>query len=125
MPTNKSEYQVPYYKHWYQENKEAQKQTTSARRRKTVLENKKKIADYLRSHPCVDCGEADIIVLHFDHVRGKKRGNICTMVQSGCSWPTLLVEIKKCEVRCANDHMRKTAREQKSYKCGLQVLEAA
>jgi|SRR5579859_3988807 len=123
MSTNVSDYQAPYYRRWYQENKEVQKRSASSRRKRVVRENKESIKEYLRVHPCIDCGESDIVVLHFDHVRGKKRGNVCAMVQNGCSWKTILKEIAKCEVRCANDHMRKTAREQKS--CRLRAAGAS
>ncbi len=66
--------------------------------------------EYLLEHPCVDCGEADPIVLEFDHVSGEKRGNIGDMIGSGRTWKRLLIEIEKCEVRCANCHRRVTAR---------------
>jgi len=61
-------------------------------------------------HPCVDCGECDPIVLQFDHTRGKKF-NIGDAGRKGLSLPVVLREISKCEVRCANCHQRKTARD--------------
>ena len=69
------------------------------------IENRNKAKKYLKSHPCVDCGEDNWIVLDFDHVRGKKKNNVKTMCGARCySWKTILKEIKKCEVRCANCH---------------------
>ena len=65
---------------------------------------------YMLEHPCVDCGEADPVVLTFDHVRGSKCGNISKMM-SDCTWSTILVEIQKCDDRCANCHMRRTAKQ--------------
>lgn len=63
---------------------------------------------YLSTHPCVDCGEGDPIVLEFDHVYGVKRLAVSHMIGS-FSWATIAEEIGKCEVRCANCHRRKTA----------------
>lgn len=81
-----------------------------ARKVLTTIVNKQYVDDYLMFHPCVDCGETDIIVLDFDHVRGKKIGNISHMVSEGYSLKTIIKEITKCEIRCANDHRRKTIR---------------
>ena len=72
--------------------------------------------DYLRAHPCVDCGEEDIIVLQFDHVRGKKRGNVSSLARQGLPLDIIIKEIAKCVIRCANCHVRKTAKEQNWYK---------
>lgn len=72
------------------------------------------IWDYLLTHPCVDCGESDPIVLQFDH-RGDKSYEISKMPwRNGAD--TLRNEIEKCDVRCANCHTRKTAYEQKHWK---------
>lgn len=68
------------------------------------------VVDWLRTHPCVDCGEADIVVLEFDHVRGKKTRNV-SLFRYRYTPKLLQEEIAKCEVRCANCHRRKTARE--------------
>jgi hypothetical protein len=75
-----------------------------------------KVWNYLIQHPCVDCGEADPVVLDFDHVGGNKTGNISYLLNTVASWQRIEAEIGKCEVRCANCHRRKTAREQHWYK---------
>jgi hypothetical protein len=88
-----------------------------ARRRNAVLEgvHRRQVLNYLMNHPCVDCGESDAICLEFDHVRGKKKGNIARML-GNYGWPTIEKEIAKCEVRCANCHRRKTARQRGYYR---------
>lgn len=72
--------------------------------------------DHLKNHPCVDCGENDPVCLEFDHVQGSKHSDISRMVSSASSLTMLHAEISKCEVRCANCHRRRTAREQGWYK---------
>lgn len=82
-------------------------------RKNSALARQKKrdwIAGYLANHPCVDCGEPDPIVLEFDHVRGEKRFNIADAVSKGVSLDTMIAEVAKCEVRCANCHRRVTYR---------------
>ena len=64
---------------------------------------------YLSTHPCVDCGLADPVVLEFDHVTGSKRAAISVLVRSAATIATLQAEIEKCVVRCANCHRRRTA----------------
>lgn len=68
------------------------------------------ITDYLATHPCVDCGEADPIVLEFDH-RGDKRFEIGSAVKRGRGIKRIAEEMAKCDVRCANCHRRKTYAE--------------
>lgn len=74
------------------------------------------VHNYLSSHSCTDCGESDPVVLEFDHVRGKKRFRVSAMMVSWCSLDTLVAEISKCEVRCANCHRRKHSKDQGWYK---------
>ena len=63
--------------------------------------------DYLKKHPCVDCGEKNPIVLEFDHLRDKLI-EVSRLVQY-TSINKVQSEIEKCEIRCANCHRRKTA----------------
>lgn len=65
---------------------------------------------YLKEHPCIDCGETDTICLEFDHVRGEKTREVTRMVQHGVSWDKVLLEIDKCDIRCASCHSKKTAK---------------
>jgi hypothetical protein len=83
-----------------------------ARRRKTngKREEREKIWNYLKSHPCIDCGEADPCCLDFDHVSGKKRYDVSCMIGKGYSWETIMHEISKCEVRCSNCHRKRHAK---------------
>jgi hypothetical protein len=57
---------------------------------------------------CVDCGESDVRLLEFDHVRGIKESDISTLVPVGMAWQRIVREIAKCEVKCANCHRRRT-----------------
>ena len=78
---------------------------------------RKVVMDHLQSHPCVDCGEADPIVLTFDHVRGRKSASVSELMGGGgCSPDRVLKEIKKCDVRCANCHARRTAKQLGSWR---------
>jgi len=71
--------------------------------------NRRFVDDYLAEHPCVDCGESDIVVLEFDHVHGDKRGAVSALIARAWSTNRIAEEIAKCEVRCANCHRRRTA----------------
>lgn len=89
--------------------------TDKERRRNSARKNYVDLFKYLEKHPCVDCGEPDIVVLEFDHLRDKK-GNVSLHVGNGNSWQRVLEEIEKCEVVCANCHARRTSRRANTYK---------
>ena len=75
------------------------------------------IVEYLREHPCVDCGEGDIVVLEFDHQRDKVL-DISVLSREGYSLDRIRQEIAKCEVVCANCHRRRTAKQFGWYRLG-------
>lgn len=77
-------------------------------RERAIQEAKTFVSKYLAQHPCVDCGESDLLVLDFDHVQGAKICNVSRMVGVGYRLWRIQQEIEKCEVRCANCHRRAT-----------------
>lgn len=98
------------YKHlWYLRNRHEHLAHVKEMRAITSEENQRRMWQYLACHPCVDCGERDPVVLQFDHLRDK-RCDVSAMARSGFIWETIFAEIAKCEVRCANCHMVKTAK---------------
>ena len=66
------------------------------------------LLEFFKTHPCVDCDERDPVVLEFDHVREKSFSIGLDLTDR--KWQTILEEMKKCEVVCANCHRRRTAR---------------
>ena len=74
-------------------------------------QNLLRLVTYLSEHPCVDCGEQDLLVLDFDHRDpATKRLAIGSLLRYA-RWSPLEAEIAKCDVRCANCHRRRTARQ--------------
>ena len=80
--------------------------------------NRDLLQEFLSTHPCVDCGEADPVVLDFDHVDpALKLWSVGAMI-SRQARPAIVREISKCVVRCANCHRMRTARQFGSYRLG-------
>ena len=98
-----------YNASYYMDTKERHNPTRAIRRRRVKAEAQDYVYAYLRSHPCVDCGESDIVVLDFDH-QGGKVIEINDMIQAGMRLDLIQAEIEKCEVVCSNDHRRRTAK---------------
>lgn len=94
------------------------KEKNGKRRRDTQKKQHEYLRQYLQEHPCVDCGESDIVCLDFDHVRGEKVENIAILIKAGGSWDKLIEEISKCDIRCANCHRKRTARQFGSWRLG-------
>ena len=103
-----------YHREHYLANK--QRYIDQARERKDALrlERTKYLIEYFATHPCADCGERDPIVLEFDHL-GDKLFNIGAVLTYR-NWASILAEIEKCEVVCANCHRRRTKKRQKAMR---------
>jgi len=98
---------------YYKANRATHYKITKAATARYRDRNRLLVAEHLRANPCVDCGECDPVVLEFDHITGVKYTEISRLVNYPAGLAKLITEIKKCVVRCANCHRRKTAIEQK------------
>lgn len=108
MPYKDKEDQAKCAKKHYEANKDLYKKRAMDGKRKAYIRNTKFVKEYLSTHPCVDCGNDNILVLEFDHVTGNKLKAISIMVRNGSSIKKIKEEITKCEVRCANCHRIRT-----------------
>lgn len=82
--------------------------------KKLRQKNRQFTVNYLKNHSCVDCGESDPVVLEFDH-RENKFDNISDLIGKRIALKKIFSEIQKCDIRCANCHRRKTAKDLKWY----------
>ena len=97
-----------YGREYYRKNRDAQKARLLRNLKARRADNQRRMIEYLQAHPCVDCGETDIVVLQFDHLADKER-DVASMLAGSWTWPAIEKEIAKCEVRCANCHRLQTA----------------
>jgi hypothetical protein len=90
---------------------------------KRRVQIKEWIYNYLKTNPCVDCGEQDVLALDFDHVRGaRKRYNIAhAFMLTGMTIKKLENEIAKCDVRCGKCHRIRTHMAIKSWKYRMAI----
>jgi hypothetical protein len=58
---------------YHETNKQRHNAQIRERSRRLRSEIREWIRGYLSTHPCVDCGETDPVVLEFDHLRDKVR----------------------------------------------------
>ena len=91
----------------YANNTDRVKEINKQSRQRLRIQAASYLQEYLSNKACADCGEDDISVLTFDHVRGEKKKNIADLIQGGYSLETLRVELEKTEIVCFNCHMRR------------------
>jgi hypothetical protein len=110
-----------------QEHYHANKQTYIARaaesKRRLRLKRTAYLLAFFADHPCSDCGERDPVVLDFDHI-GEKTFEIAQALPYR-SWKTIVAEMGKCEVVCANCHRRRTAQRRGSVRALLASEQGA
>jgi hypothetical protein len=97
-----------YKQEHYAANRQRYIDNAQQRRQLMVEERTAFLVAFLREHPCVDCGEGDPLVLEFDHL-GDKEFGIAKGLRDR-NWQSVLDEMAKCDVVCANCHRRRTAR---------------
>jgi hypothetical protein len=103
MPTS-SENQAVISRRHYEKNKADRVAVIRTVREAQVAKNKAYVAEYLKTHACVDCGATE--ALEFDHRDAStKRAAVSDIVTKGYSLPSVIAEIGKCDVRCRPHHL--------------------
>lgn len=66
---------------------------------------------------CADCGyNHNGVALQFDHMgEHDKKNTVSNLIRSDYSWKTIVIEINKCEVVCANCHAIRTKERGQHY----------
>jgi len=101
----------PFRKNWY-EGDAHDRHLANVKERKDAarLVAREYVYQYLSTHPCIECGETDPMVLEFHH-RDEKDKSVSVLTAAGYSTATIQAEIDKCDVLCANCHRRRTMKE--------------
>lgn len=99
---------------YYHENTIEHRQAVRERSDKVRATNRTSMLELLRKSSCADCGNTDIRVLEFDHLRDKIRD--ISQLMSGWSWEAILKEIEKCDIVCANCHRIRTHERASTYR---------
>lgn len=97
-------------------NNQLYRYTTGKNKRQIIEEY---IVEYLKAHKCEHCPEQDFRVLTFDHLNPKTKSFNIAAVSSNPGHFTLIRlahEISKCQILCANCHMRRTQEQRNSYR---------
>jgi hypothetical protein len=96
------------YRQWHAANKERHNKQIHDRIARIRASHYERLRQYFDEHPCTDCGEADPLVLEFDHIGDDKTKDVCILLRQAYPWEVIEAEIAKCQVVCANCHRRRT-----------------
>ena len=100
---------------WYYQNQDRQKENVRRNNQNYREQARQYILAYLLTHPCSECGETDPRVLEFHH-EGEKSNEVSRLIGRGASLDSLIAEISRCRVLCANCHRKLTADERGWFK---------
>lgn len=100
-----------YRREHYLKNRQAYITREAARIKSNRIANRPKLREYLLAHPCVDCGETDIVLLEFDHVDPTQKRREVSVLAAREPWHLVMKEIEKCVVRCVACHRKRTAKQ--------------
>jgi L-lactate utilization protein LutB len=92
-----------YMQRWYRENKS--KHIALVGRRRTLM--RARFQEMKRSLACTRCGEQHVACIQFHHIDGSRKEFTISAIRSGnVSARRLAQELEKCEVVCANCHLK-------------------
>lgn len=102
---------------WYAKNRKVHYHNTKIKAIERIEENKRRLKDYLSNKKCTDCDNNDWRVFEFDHINAdEKRDSVSRMLFGGYSWKTIMKEISKCEIVCANCHRVRTVERSEQWR---------
>lgn len=105
------------WKTYYHKHGSKYRQHAVQRNRELKASLRNKMLEYLDNKRCVECGINNPIVLEFDHIDPKTKSfSIASGISNTRSWESIMEEIDKCQILCANCHKIKTSKEQNWYK---------
>jgi len=92
------------YKKDYQKRSDV-KEKRKLLREQRVERNKKFVLEHMT--PCIECGEADPVVIDFHHLNAtEKEDGISKLIWNNSSLGKIKTEIDKCVCLCSNCHRR-------------------
>jgi hypothetical protein len=104
------------FKGSYHQMKSDKTKRIAQNKRKRALKHFKRILNRYFIKGCCVCGNTDVRVLEFDHIKGSKTKTdktegVMRLVRDGYAWKKIQKEIDKCEVLCRNCHKIRTYKQ--------------
>lgn len=104
----------------YHKNKDAYKDKAVKNNLRYIYNARVFVRELKIGNDCSRCGESHPDVLEFDHLNPKtKRVEISYMTHHAYSIESILEEIEKCVLLCANCHRKKTSLEKEWYQFNI------
>ena len=108
-PERQRAYHRSYMREWYSRNGKRHRDYVRAHKqqhRRTMYALVRAIKE---TTPCVDCRQVYAhYIMDFDHVDNNKRASVSRLITTAAGEATIRLEMKKCELVCANCHRTRT-----------------